>query len=96
MLDPDELQLLFEVHTGKYVSIFEFERNVQPLDSISYFDKNMGTTKEFQTISNKRTSKFNVQPWENFWLKKDRANYNLIEACKNGQIEKVAKLLNPL
>lgn len=27
-LDPDELQMLFEVHTGKYVSIHDFEANL--------------------------------------------------------------------
>lgn len=27
-MDPDELQLLFEVHTGKYMNIHEFELNV--------------------------------------------------------------------
>lgn len=43
--------MLFEVHTGKYVSIHDFEQNVQPADSTTYFDKNMAITTTFQTIS---------------------------------------------
>lgn len=50
-LNEDELQMLFEVHTGKYVSIHDFEMNVQPADSTTYFDKNAVTTTTFQTIS---------------------------------------------
>ena len=46
-LDPDELQMLFEVHTGKYVSIHDFEANLQPADSTTYFDKNMATATTF-------------------------------------------------
>jgi len=42
--------MLFEVHTGKYVSIHEFEQNVQLADSTTYFVKT-GTTTTFQTIS---------------------------------------------
>jgi len=49
--DPEELQLLFEVHTGRFVTIHEFELNVQPADSTTYFDKNMPITTTFQTIS---------------------------------------------
>ena len=59
--------MLFEVHTGKYVSIHDFEQNVQPADSTTYFDKNMATTTTFQTISQRRTSKFNTKPWDSFW-----------------------------
>lgn len=83
-MDPDELQLLFEVHTGKYMNIHEFELNVQPADSTTYFDKNMAQTTAFQTISSRRTSKFNIQPWEIFWQKKQQANEDLITACKMG------------
>lgn len=43
--------MLFEVHTGKYVSIHDFEANLQPADSTTYFDKNMATATTFQTIS---------------------------------------------
>jgi hypothetical protein len=50
-LDPDELQMLFEVHTGKYVSIHDFEAKLEPADSTTYFDKNMATPTTFQTIS---------------------------------------------
>lgn len=46
-LNEDELQMLFEVHTGKYVSIHDFEMNVQPADSTTYFDKNAVTTTTF-------------------------------------------------
>jgi len=88
--------MLFEVHTGKYVSIHDFELNVQPADSTTYFDKNMATTTTFQTISQRRTSKFNTQPWESFWHKKKQANESFIEACKQGNTAKVAALLNPL
>ena len=73
-LDPDELQMLFEVHTGKYVSIHDFEQNLQPADSTTYFDKNMETPTTFQTISQRRTSKFKTEPWETFWDKKIAAN----------------------
>jgi len=38
--DQDELQMLFEVHTGKYVTIHEFETNVTTMDSVTYYDKN--------------------------------------------------------
>ena len=81
--------MLFEVHTGKYVSIHDFEQNVQPADSTTYFDKNMATTTTFQTISQRRTSKFTTKPWDSFWQKKIAANEQLIDACKEGRIDKV-------
>jgi ankyrin repeat protein len=95
-MDADELQMLFEVHTGKYVTIHEFETNVDIADSTTYFDKNMATTTEFQTISQRRVAKFNNQPWEHFWSRKQMANEQLIDACKKGRSDKVAQLLNPL
>ena len=45
--NEDELQMLFDIHTGKYVSIHDFEMNVQPADSTTYFDKNAVTTTTF-------------------------------------------------
>jgi hypothetical protein len=41
--------MLFEVHTGKYVTIHEFETNVTTMDSVTYYDKNaiMGKTTTF-------------------------------------------------
>lgn len=56
--DPDELQMLFEVHTGRYYTIEEFETNVDIADSTTYYDKNMEQTTEFQTISQRRVAKF--------------------------------------
>jgi hypothetical protein len=46
-LDPDELQMLFEVHTGRYVTIHDYETNINLADSTTYFDKNDGITTEF-------------------------------------------------
>jgi hypothetical protein len=84
-LDPDELQMLFEVHTGRYVTIHDFETNINLADSTTYFDKNMGVTTEFQTISERRLSKFNKTPWDGFWHHKQLANEQLIDACKKGR-----------
>ena len=97
-LDPDELQMLFEVHTGKYVSIHDFEKNVQPADSTTYFDKNNATATTFQTISERRVSKFSsiTNPWDSFWDKKLLANEDLIRACKEGNLVLAQSLLNPL
>lgn len=78
--------MLFEVHTGKYVSIHDFEANLQPADSTTYFDKNMATATTFQTISTRRTSKFSTDPWDTFWDKKMVANESLIIACRDGNI----------
>lgn len=95
-LDPDELQMLFEVHTGKYVSIHDFEANLQPADSTTYFDKNMATATTFQTISQRRTSKFTTEPWDTFWDKKLASNEALIKACQEGNLVTATTLLNPL
>ena len=88
--DDKELQMLFEVHTGNYTTIHEFEKNVQLADSTTYYVKQGVQTTAFQTVSQRQVSKFNKQPWETFWQRKEQANKLLIAACQKGALDDVS------
>ena len=40
-LDPEEMQMLFNVHTSRFQSIYDYDKNFNLADSTMYFDKSM-------------------------------------------------------
>eukprot|EP00347_Sterkiella_histriomuscorum_P002658 403367298 len=86
----ENLYRFYDAEEGCFRDIRELSDDLCTIDSTTFYDKRAG--KKFITLPKHSTilSKF----WQMFWNKKDRANNNLIKACREGNLKKISKLLN--
>lgn len=84
-----DLNIYYDADKGVYRNIKEAQDDLCTLDSYTFYDKRAG--EKFVVLP----SSINFsRMWSNFWLKKDKANSNLIKACKEGNLKNISKLLN--
>ena len=93
-LETKDMLMILDQESNQQFDINEYWQNqVFAGDATNYYDKH--SNKNFTTLSSKDRAGQNDM-WDDFWLRKDRANSELIDAAAQGHISKTRDLLSPL
>jgi len=88
------MMMIVDARSNKVFDVNEYWKGVCVNDSTNYVER--ANCRTFTTLSPRGSTFIDRDTWEDFWLKKDHANTELLIFAAQGQASRVRDLISPL